>query len=558
MKDRKTILIFLIIAVLALGLRVLYLDTALWYDEACSWFSARQDFPFGILSNLLNNDLQHTPLYFFLLHFWMKIFGEGEIAMRIPSLIFGLLTVPLVYIVSGKLTSKIPTIFITAISAVSPLLVLFSVEIRMYPVVIFLVLLSLNFLIDFEQKGDKKSLIKMVMTNILIPYTFVGGILYNISLFCCYLGYLYKNKKEDLKRYMWGEKIEIFSLIPFWILLLYYASQRSIFVVAHEGAIKFFNIIDIIRNFFGTNIIQNIYWPSDTSYNLTFVFCLCVVVPCVYFVYGFIKGLKSNEGFIGCLYRIFLINFILFIVSSSIHLNVMTVRYILYLLIPLFILSVIGLSKSLPEKHFKVFLTLFVVFATFFSIQYSFSFKNIKFLALKSVASEMEELGLNANDVIIMPFASDAPYYFRYLSSIRVLDFDFHKQVRNPYNNNFYDKTQQKVMAGKNRAKLIFDEIQKDKVFSEAYFNYFINNVTNSVDKGRYVILALYGTDADALMDINSLRTEVKDVEYVKKYPLDVMFKKYLCDNIAMLNMNFKYIKSFQSGNYTYYVYEKL
>ena len=143
-KKLLNIVFFVGILAVAIGLRVLFLNTDIWYDEACSWFTAKQSFPVGIIHNLLTLDLQHTPLYFLLLHFWIKLFGDFEISMRILSLIFGVATIPMVYLVSKKITTSIVSNFATALAAVSPILTLFSVEVRMYPIVVFLVLVSVN------------------------------------------------------------------------------------------------------------------------------------------------------------------------------------------------------------------------------------------------------------------------------------------------------------------------------------------------------------------------------------------------------------------------------
>ena len=145
--DKKKIIGIAIISgtmIIGIALRLLYLHTDLWYDEACSWFTAKQLFPMEIMGNLLNLDLQHTPLYFFLLHLWIKLFGDSEIAMRSLSLLFGIGTLPLVFTVTKKIADNKTAIFALALACISPLLVLFSVEVRMYPMVIFLVILSLN------------------------------------------------------------------------------------------------------------------------------------------------------------------------------------------------------------------------------------------------------------------------------------------------------------------------------------------------------------------------------------------------------------------------------
>lgn len=548
---KKNIILILILFIIALGFRFLYMDNALWYDEACSWATATDNA--GIMHNLLNVDLQHTPLYFVLLKFWIKIFGQSETAMRSLSLIFGALTVPFSYIVGNKISKN--AIFSSMVCAVSPLLVLFSSEVRMYSLVVFLVLLSINFLIDYEQKGDKKSLLKLVGINILIPYTFVGGILYNLSLFICYLVYLLNNKKDKFKQYLSFEAIEFSFLIPYFILISHYAKLRSIFVISHEGILKFAHVIDAIRNFFGATIETNIYWVSDGSYNINFKFALLVIIPCIYFVIGFIKSLKSENKFIKTLSTILLCNFIFAVIFAIFKVNVFTSRYILYLLPPVIMLSVIGLSEKFSVKHFKTFLILFIIACGIFNVKNSFVMRKNKSLALESPAIESDELGLSTDDIVILPFGADAPYYFRSLTRPRVFNSDFHKTARNPYGL-YYDSGDSKTMAGKGKYKLIFDKINEDKVFSQKYFDYFTQNVTAIVPKGRYVLLAMYDTDNNAIIDINILRKQIKEVN--EKNILDSLFKKYMCDTIAMLNMDFIFLKSYKKDNFTYYIFQKI
>ena len=69
-------------------------------------------------------------------------------------------------------------------------------------------------------------------------------------------------------------------------------------------------------------------------------------------------------------------------------------------------------------------------------------------------------------------------------------------------------------------------------------------------------MIAMYGNDNNAIVDIDTLRTQVKEVN--ENNILDSLFKKYMCDTIAMLNMNFKFIKSYQKDNFTYYIFQKV
>ncbi len=557
MRDKKKVLGLLAIFTIGFILRLLYINTDFWYDEACSWFSAMQNFPLGIMDNLLNLDLQHTPVYFFLLHFWMKIFGDGEIAIRTLSLIFGVFSVPMAYIVTKKLFDKTPALAVMAIVAVSPLLVFFSVEARMYPLSVFLVLVSLNFLVDFEQKGDKKSLIKLILTNILIPYTLVGGIFYNLSLAVCYGIYLFKKKKETLNLYLKGLGIEAACLIPYFVLIGYYAKMRSLFVIRHEGEFAFWQMVEVIRNFFASTIVDNAYWPTLRTYDMTPALVLLVMIPCGYFLYGFVKGYIKSSGFLKSLYCLFFLNFVLALVFAIFEVNIFTMRYILYLLAPLFILSVYGLISSLTKHHFIIFLAYFVLTSIGFDIHYSKKIKTLKHLALSAVQEEAKLLGFTNQDTIISPFGSDAAYYFRFTNSAKMHNFDFHKELRNPYNSRYYDSEQQKLMDKEAKYGVIYDSVFADKCFSDNFVDYFLNDINNKTETGRFVLVALYGADGDNIVSIEDLRNSVKNIKDVKNNAVQILLRKYIYDILFLLERDFNFIQRYKKDNFTYILYQK-
>ena len=67
----------------------------LWLDEALSVNIAR--LPLGDIPEALRHD-GHPPLYYFLLHGWMELFGDGDVAVRALSGLFGLALFPLMWV----------------------------------------------------------------------------------------------------------------------------------------------------------------------------------------------------------------------------------------------------------------------------------------------------------------------------------------------------------------------------------------------------------------------------------------------------------------------------
>ena len=69
----------------------------------------------------------------------------------------------------------------------------------MYPYTILLALLSINYLIDYDRKGDIPSLVKLSVVNILNPYFLTGSIIFTLAEFIIYSSYLDYQKAEPKK-----------------------------------------------------------------------------------------------------------------------------------------------------------------------------------------------------------------------------------------------------------------------------------------------------------------------------------------------------------------------
>ncbi|MFQ5854890.1 MAG: glycosyltransferase family 39 protein [Anaerolineae bacterium] len=127
---------------LAFGLRVYRLaGQSIWYDEGLSVFYARQPLP-ELLALVSGSD--HPPLYFLLLHVWLRIVAFGqpavEFLVRYTPVIFGVLLVPLVYVFGRRLLSARAGLIAALLITISPFHVWYSQEARMYTLVVFLTL----------------------------------------------------------------------------------------------------------------------------------------------------------------------------------------------------------------------------------------------------------------------------------------------------------------------------------------------------------------------------------------------------------------------------------
>jgi hypothetical protein len=130
-------LIGLAVAVLVGAVARFSTTSPLWLDEALSVNIA--SLPLGDIGAALRHD-GHPPLYYWLLHGWMELFGTGDVAVRSLSGVFSLATLPLAWLAGRRLAGRRGAAWAVVVLALSPYAVRYATEARMYSLVMFLVL----------------------------------------------------------------------------------------------------------------------------------------------------------------------------------------------------------------------------------------------------------------------------------------------------------------------------------------------------------------------------------------------------------------------------------
>ena len=119
-KNKIPIIVSLIF-LFGLFLRIIYLNepNGYWYDEELTYSISKSSFPFGIMHRLLTEDY-HAPLYYFMLHFWLKLFDGNDFLVRFLSVLPGIFLIPAGYLIGKELSSRktgIITAFLLSINS---------------------------------------------------------------------------------------------------------------------------------------------------------------------------------------------------------------------------------------------------------------------------------------------------------------------------------------------------------------------------------------------------------------------------------------------------------
>ncbi len=134
-----------IITAIGFLLRIINLSEPLWVDEVCSWSFARR-MPFGHMWRVALSDAT-PPLYYILLHAVIRFAGDHPAVMRLLSVFWGTLMIPLVYWTMRQgAFSRISGLYAALICAVSSMLIFYSQELRAYILLACMGVLSVGLL----------------------------------------------------------------------------------------------------------------------------------------------------------------------------------------------------------------------------------------------------------------------------------------------------------------------------------------------------------------------------------------------------------------------------
>ena len=182
------------ILIIGLLLRINFLNQHdIWFDEAFSFFVAKSSLHDLLTATAADNN---PPFYYLLLHSWMDIFGTGMISLRAPSLIFGVLSIAIFFKLTDKLFNSKIAIFSSSIFTLSPLMIYYSTEARMYSLIVFLGLVSTYSWISLLKKQSIHTSLIFILSFTLV---FLYSLLFFSAFFALYCSFIYyPSQKETL------------------------------------------------------------------------------------------------------------------------------------------------------------------------------------------------------------------------------------------------------------------------------------------------------------------------------------------------------------------------
>lgn len=180
--------LLILIFLLGLGLRLYNLGgESIWFDEAVSVAASKLGFLDQIRWSLSSSD-NNPPFYYAFLRLWVLLCGDSEFAVRLPSAVFGSLSILIIYAVGFRLFNRKAALLAALVLAVSVFHIKFSQEGRAYSLSALLTLLSYYFFLKCAARGKRSDSIGYIVSSELLIYTHYYGLFIILSqnIYCAW------------------------------------------------------------------------------------------------------------------------------------------------------------------------------------------------------------------------------------------------------------------------------------------------------------------------------------------------------------------------------------
>jgi uncharacterized membrane protein len=130
--------ILLCLLLLGLALRLVHFDRSLWFDEiSYSLYDSLEHLKTRIIKT------QPPPFYPSMMFVWTRLAGDGEVALRIPPLVFSLMSIAVVFFFTRKYLGQTTAVVASGLLTISPVHIWYSKEATTYSfsILIFLIII---------------------------------------------------------------------------------------------------------------------------------------------------------------------------------------------------------------------------------------------------------------------------------------------------------------------------------------------------------------------------------------------------------------------------------
>lgn len=347
----------LIIIFIALILRIYGLGKEdFWHDEVRTIWYLSKDSNFIQVIKRVSENLQ-GPTYYMFMHFWAQIFNINEITLRIPSVVFGTITIYYLYKFTKELIDRKAALITCLLLSISYRHIYYSQEARTYSLTVLLTLISYIYFHKHLTKHTKYNSFIYILSSVLLINSHYFGFYIILAQNIFVLIQIVKRNftYDKLIKWLISQTFILILILPTVYLFLGVQIHNHYF---ERGKVPdFFTAVSIFKFLSGSRALLYIF----------FIFSSLALLRYGSEKYSNLKGVfiknLNNDSFQILLTWLF-IPIITCLLISYFYKPTYYIKYFIISILPLYMLAGIGIS-TLKNRWIQSLVILFLVFYSF-------------------------------------------------------------------------------------------------------------------------------------------------------------------------------------------------
>lgn len=530
------------IVILGIILRLIFIDKpdGLWNDEYVSWMIAAAPFNNGFISAVKSQC--HMPFYYLYLKFFMTLFGQSDLLLRLTSVFAGILSIIAMYF-TGREKDEKTGLTCASLTAISSFLIYYSQEVRLYSVLFLFSALSLLYTLRCIKNPVKKNFVLCALFNFLILFTHTIGFVFVFFN----LIFLSINLYKQFKKVILTVWLTIFAggiiLSPLILKILTtqsFSQWWGHFSISKLGFLFTDYFSPVLTNL--TNAPDKfLYAPKLAFFMLvpTFIATVCII-----------KSLIKNKLNIE-LFAIFAGTVLVLVTASLTGKLVFITKYSIEIYPILIFLACSGLT-SINNKIIKnSLIIIYCLISVGYIILHPYSAPKMRRAEGHKIMTDiLTRMDLKKNDIILLEYYPQTRFqkYFDF-SPYRVVEI--HKG-----NFPMYLSPSRTYEDAYKNGKTIYKSVFSSK--QNTYFQSMLNNqIFNRMENGQSVVMAVL--NSVSFYSPQSMEKITADENLYNKEPLLFLVFSYVKNKtFAEMLEKLAIAKFEQKGNWTLIKFTKL
>ncbi|HVX92500.1 MAG TPA: glycosyltransferase family 39 protein [Candidatus Dojkabacteria bacterium] len=373
-----------IILVVAFVLRWLEINkTSFWYDE--SFTGNTVQLPWKEMFVVIARDKVHPPLYYIITKLWGFIFGYSQDALRSLSIFWGMLTVALSYFIGKSLFDDkkkdkkvfpLTCLILSAIFAISPFFIAYSIEARSYAFLTTMALLTSYTVIKYLDSKERKYLLLSILLGGIMCFTHYLQLIFIVGLIMAALSYRYVYTEKGLNTKLLNSFLLISAVLIVTLAILPIKQILSSKGLEGSWWVPNSRLDDLARVYYSylmgvVRYVNGVPWQRELSIPLYPQMLAGALF--VLHLLGLVAVVKNNKIEITLKRRVFffyvlsMLTFVGFASLSLFNINTFVERYTIAAGVTL-IVSIASVLSLLSQFNKKILITFFIAYVILISL----------------------------------------------------------------------------------------------------------------------------------------------------------------------------------------------